>query len=404
MRSSSYKGSKMGYYTAVVYISSATLLMLLKLVYDNEQIDEDTRRDFTITFFVVIASMLAEWLGVYLNGAPEWTRVLHIMAKAVDYIASPIIGVRLVDIVLPHSRIQKYLRYLMGTNIIVEILSGFTGWIYYVDEYNHYHHGAYFLFYVIVFSITFLSVLFAYIAYGRRFQKKNRRSISTIIAFIFVGILLQFLYGGDMRTICLTLSDGIILLFIQYLAVALQKNKNDLSEKQMLLDTDVLTGLKSRFAYSNTMDMYNEMDALPQDLVALVFDVNGLKVINDSLGHKAGDELIRGAGTCLKKVFAKYGDCFHVGGDEFIALIRIDPKDCKKLLMDFNDVLAGWKGEIVDKISISVGYAVGSNYPEASIKNLISIADNMMYVNKRRYHKKMLLMNEVEKQKAAMVE
>lgn len=384
----------MGYYTAVVYISCATLLMLLKLVYDNEQIDKYTRKEFTITFFVVIVSMLSEWVGVYLNGAQEWTRILHIMAKAADYITSPIIGACLVGIVLPHSRMKTYLKYFLGANTIIECMSAFTGWIYYVDKYNHYHHGPYFFIYVVVFSVTFFCVLLAYIIYGRRFKRKNRRSISTIIALIGIGIMLQFVYGGDMRTICLTLSDGIILLFIQYLAVALQENKNVLSEKQMLLDTDVLTGLKSRFAYSNAIDMYSEQVELPEDLVALVFDVNGLKVTNDTLGHKAGDELIRGAASCLASVFKQYGECYHVGGDEFIALIRIDPENCKNLIMDFNGVLNKWKGKLVDKISISVGYATASGHPDATINNLVSIADKMMYVNKRRYHKKMLLLKE----------
>ncbi len=386
----------MGYYTAVIYISCATLLMLIRLMHDNNQIDKVTKKEFTITFLFVIVAMLAEWWGLFLNGAPEWTRVPHIFAKLMDYIATPIIGVRLVGTVLPHSNLQKYLRYLMGFNAVIEVFSAFTGLIYYVDGRNYYHHGPYYILYLLVYSITYLCVFIAYIEYGRKFPKENRKSILTVISLIFIGILVQLVWGGDMRTICLSITYGTILLFIQYLAYALQKNEIDLTEKQMLLETDVMTGLKSRFAYSKTLDMYEDTKDIPEDFVAFVFDVNGLKNINDSLGHKAGDELVQGVGACLRKAFSHYGECFHISGDEFVALVNMVPEDCELVVSDFNNILGGWKGIYVKKMSVSVGYASAKDHPECSVHQLISLADKMMYDNKRRYHKKMKTISDAE--------
>ncbi len=149
----------------------------------------------------------------------------------------------------------------------------------------------------------------------------------------------------------------------------------------------MMTGLKSRFAYSNVLDKYENLDKLPDNLTAVVFDVNGLKRINDSLGHKAGDELVQGAGECLKKAFSDYGECYHISGDEFVALLEVDPDYLNEAMVGFNDIVASWRGEHIDSISVSAGYAVAKDNP-GNINNLISIADAMMYENKRSYYSK----------------
>lgn len=59
-------------------------------------------------------------------------------------------------------------------------------------------------------------------------------------------------------------------------------------------------------------------------LIYASVDVNGLKVINDSLGHIAGDELICGAADCLKQVFGTYGKVFRIGGDEYAVIFFAD--------------------------------------------------------------------------------
>lgn len=59
---------------------------------------------------------------------------------------------------------------------------------------------------------------------------------------------------------------------------------------------------------------------LKEDFVYVTADINGLKTANDTLGHAAGDELIRGAAGCLEKSFGAYGKVYRIGGDEFALL------------------------------------------------------------------------------------
>ena len=377
----------MGYYTAVIYLSCATLLMFARMIHDNQQIDIDTRKRFSVSYLVIIVAMLAEWGGVALNGAPAWTMPLHVLMKAIDYIVTPYLGLRLVEIVMPKSRLLNYLRLLIASNSIAEIISAFNGSIYYVDSQNVYHHGAFYSVYVMVFVSALVSVLWAYLKVLRDSSNTYGRSTISIVLMVAAGIGLQVFFGNEMRTICLAITYGTMLLFVQYQEYYLRKNEIDLSEKQKLLETDVMTGLKSRFAYSNVLDKYENLDKLPDNLTAVVFDVNGLKRINDSLGHKAGDELVQGAGECLKKAFSDYGECYHISGDEFVALLEVDPEYLNEAMVGFNDIVASWRGEHIDSISVSAGYAVAKDNP-GNINNLISIADAMMYENKRSYYSK----------------
>lgn len=375
----------MSYYTAVIFLSCATLSMFAKLAHDNQQIDRITKTNFFRTSLVIIIAMLAEWGGIALNGAPSWTVPLHIVVKAADYVFTPLLGLELVNIVMPDGRLQNYLKYLMIGNVLVEIVSIFNGCVFYVDAQNIYHHGPLFPVYMLIFVLALFSVLWAYLKAFR--DSSNSYDISTvyIILMTAVGIGLQMYFGGDMRTICLAITNGTILLFTHYQAFCLRKKEMDLSEKQKLLETDVMTGLKSRFAYSNVLDKYENLDALPDNFTAMVFDVNGLKRVNDSMGHKAGDELVQGAGECLKKAFSDYGECYHISGDEFVALLQVEPESLNEALLGFNDILASWKGEHIESISVSAGYAVAKDHP-GSINNLISVADEMMYENKRSFY------------------
>ncbi len=86
--------------------------------------------------------------------------------------------------------------------------------------------------------------------------------------------------------------------------------------------TDVMTGCYNRRAYEDRIRELSSQD-IDDDLVYISADLNGLKQINDTLGHAAGDELISGATNCLQKGFGRYGSLYRIGCDEFVALIRV---------------------------------------------------------------------------------
>ena len=82
---------------------------------------------------------------------------------------------------------------------------------------------------------------------------------------------------------------------------------------------DQLTGLYNRFFFEYEMERLKQEGRGP--FAVLVCDVDGLKLINDTLGHAAGDELLRAAAWVLRRSLREQDLLFRIGGDEFVAFL-----------------------------------------------------------------------------------
>ena len=134
-------------------------------------------------------------------------------------------------------------------------------------------------------------------------------------------------------------------------------------------ETDVLTNLPNRYRFEQYLLDAGESG---YSLAILMFDINFLKETNDTLGHSAGDKLIRKAAECITSCF---GDkSFRIGGDEFAAVVEdCKPEMVQQMIDRFREV-----GERAN-VSISVGYAYAEKINEATIKQMIDEADKLMY-------------------------
>lgn len=163
------------------------------------------------------------------------------------------------------------------------------------------------------------------------------------------------------------------------------KKKFDELEKEA--HRDILTGFYNRRAYDEHMI---EMSGNPfgDKLVYVAMDVNGLKNINDTLGHDAGDELIKGAAHCMRKALKPYGRIYRVGGDEFVAILRVEKEEFDRIYKAFMSALENWHGRMVESLSVSVGYIARRDYPDLTIKEIEKLADKNMYAAKAMYYSK----------------
>ena len=150
--------------------------------------------------------------------------------------------------------------------------------------------------------------------------------------------------------------------------------------------TDTLTGCHNRRAYEDKV-MELSSQKIEDDFVYVLADLNGLKRTNDTLGHAAGDELISGATLCMQNGFGPYGCIYRIGGDEFAALIHANEETFAGIMENLNSIMNSWKGQSVDKLSISIGYASHREFPDMTIDELGKIADKKMYEAKQEYYK-----------------
>ena len=120
--------------------------------------------------------------------------------------------------------------------------------------------------------------------------------------------------------------------------------------------------------------------------VYITADLNGLKRVNDNLGHTAGDELIKGAADCLKECFGKYSDVYRIGGDEFAAMLRMSDAGLKDAMARLDRTTENWSGQQVKSLSISCGSSSSREFPPGNIGDLIRISDERMYAAKAAYY------------------
>lgn len=148
---------------------------------------------------------------------------------------------------------------------------------------------------------------------------------------------------------------------------------------------DDMTQLYNRKMYNENLAEYNG-GPMQKNLALLSVDVNGLKVVNDTLGHSAGDELLSGVADCLRNCFRQYGRIYRLGGDEYAAIIYISPGNLPKLIDQFDEMVNNWHGKLVDKMSISLGYVTRAEGMDKSIYDMAKIADARMYKAKESYY------------------
>ena len=152
-----------------------------------------------------------------------------------------------------------------------------------------------------------------------------------------------------------------------------------------LAHKDSLTELPNRTSFNEDYEKL-KTDPNSKDLIILVCDVNGLKPVNDNLGHEAGDEMLQGVAFCLQKAFQSLGVIYRVGGDEFTGILHGSEQQLQDAIRQFNWISSNWKGKIVKLLSISIGYASVRSNPSETIDELLTQADNNMYEDKRQYY------------------
>lgn len=180
----------------------------------------------------------------------------------------------------------------------------------------------------------------------------------------------------------LLLATTVILIIFKRLSSSLE------SEKKLLKisNTDELTHLYNRRLYEKDIDVY-KYKYPEDDFIYISVDINELKKVNDTLGHIAGDELIIGTANCLRDGLSHYGKIYRTGGDEFIAILHTN-KNIKDIIKRLKDLVDCWHGKFVDSLSISIGYALKTEFKEPDILSISKLADKRMYDAKTDYYKK----------------
>ena len=162
-----------------------------------------------------------------------------------------------------------------------------------------------------------------------------------------------------------------------------KKAAKERDEAKTIALTDPLTGVKSRHAY---LLKQKEINASIEDGSAGAFaiavcDVNGLKVINDTLGHKAGDEYILSASRMICDIF-QHSPVYRTGGDEFAVILSgRDHLNRKELLLELHR--RSVEHISTKEVVISGGLSEYQPGTDTSFHDVFERADVLMYEEKK---------------------
>jgi diguanylate cyclase (GGDEF)-like protein len=151
---------------------------------------------------------------------------------------------------------------------------------------------------------------------------------------------------------------------------------------------DGLTGLFSRGAFDlKIRDAVLECRGNKKSFVLIMFDVDKFKSINDTLGHIAGDKVLKKVAECLEETFRKDDVIARYGGDEFVAFIcDVTESMAKERIDDFNRNLKKRRfvSHKAGEISLTVSAGVATLVEGDTVESVIERADSAMYSAKQK--------------------
>lgn len=149
---------------------------------------------------------------------------------------------------------------------------------------------------------------------------------------------------------------------------------------QAISTIDELTGTYNRRGYAKMLADYKKAGLLP--LCIIMGDVNGLKQVNDTLGHSLGDYVLRCAAQILVECAGEQGVVARIGGDEFVVVVpSLDEPAAEELICNIKKAFVSRSDEM-HGAGIALGYAIRTEESQ-ELSNIIDEADKRMYQDKR---------------------
>ena len=177
-------------------------------------------------------------------------------------------------------------------------------------------------------------------------------------------------------------ADIVVLMLLigyEFIKAVRYAAMNRVLQKKVYIDG--ATGLPNR---NKCDELLSQPDAAPEDIGVCSFDLNNLRIINNSMGHEAGDEYIRRFAVCLRASMPAEQFVGRAGGDEFIAVTHgMGKEEMKACLASVREQMAEESKSYPDTpLSYAVGFALASEFPGSTMQELFNYADKNMYINK----------------------
>jgi len=229
---------------------------------------------------------------------------------------------------------------------------------------------------------------------GDRFYRTDEGSVFTIFWPVtdqnhqFLGtVCMEFNVDHLANTNRLSLTYGLVmsagLLILISIISYLSMNRASEPYFKKLAYTDFMTGYENRMAFEQRLRECGKMADNGEYVTLVICDVNNLKIINDTQGHKAGDTYIQKTADIIASKINKIGSLYRIGGDEFAAIIvGCNEKKIEALMTELREErCVAIKGQ---QFSCACGAATFEIGTDKSLRDVFKRADEAMYKEKAR--------------------
>lgn len=316
---------------------------------------------FLVVAFLLVAFSVVNYIEEYLSNLPTysiWRAILTALKYSIPPFIFASIGLNVFD------PIFKYKHFIYAPALLLLILciiSIPTGIVFYFLE-NSFQRGVLGYLPFIISALYLAFVLFVLV-------NKISRNVEDILPIVLISL---FVISALVFPLVLqeyfekwngTLMAASVLMFCIYLL-------------QQFAKKDQLTNLLNRQSLYNDADKGGGHHKYP---LVIFIDMNGLKKINDSKGHTAGDAALIRLARSLVAATSYKERIYRIGGDEFIILSRGDTVE------EYNDLATNIRNKCEEnKVEVSIGYCIRPS--NMTFDEAYKLADQNMYEEKKQYY------------------
>ena len=335
----------------------------------------------------VLCIMLGVWILTHYRVFSLFTGTRYTMT--VEYCAFYLVLPLLYYLIIQIHDSDRVFRIIAGVNmtlVFISLVLHFAN-IYYMHRFRH--------LYFAMCSFFFL-LLIAHLV--RALKKKERDQILILqligpllfCAMIFIAMTVYLLSGGDTTeytdySVLLLTTGPLLFAIIRFLIyirllVELAPQKLEFSSLNSLAYRDALTGLNNRMLME---ERFAEFAGTDDDYCLISLDLNGLKLVNDTNGHAAGDKLLTEFANTLRASFPEEAETLRIGGDEFLVIWKeASQASVTEALHTLAKRFTALNADHDVIHSVAFGYAFRHEQENATPHTVYLEADRRMYAHK----------------------
>jgi len=353
------------FYSVIVLEVIFLMAYLMIMANSNDLLSQSKRRMFLLLFFSIILAIAAEWSGSATIPFGGEFRQVHIWTKVMELSLTPVVPFICAEILNNSSDKTEHAKWSCGILLAhtgLEVLSAFTGFIFYVNAKDVFCHGPFYWIYLLIYLSASVYVLCRGYQVSRQYQNRNKIILPLLLGLLLIGVAANQI-DKSVKVAWLTAAIVVALFYVFY---------NDMMQRM-----DETTMLLNRTSYKNRLARLHE------PVLLQLFDVDFFKSVNDEYGHLYGDSCLRVIGSMIRDTYGRYGKCYRIGGDEFCVILDSADSSIDQLNEQFFAVMEKQRGADPRFPYISLGYARWDG-DSGNVQEAVQTADSIMYRSKDR--------------------